>query len=151
RLRPEGNHPGHSCSVHADHPPAPEERRRGTRAGTAEGDRRVEGDREELPVGETPMRISHKLSVLCAAALLVGAVACSKQEGQGPAEEAGKKIDDAMRDSAKKLDDAGQKMGEAMQKAGEAMGKAAEKTGQAMEDAAKKADDDDKDDDDAHH
>jgi len=70
-----------------------------------------------------------RASALCAACILaLAAVACSRSDEKGPAEQTGKAIDDTMRESAQKMNEAGQKMGEAMQKAG-----------QALEDAAKRA------------
>ena len=87
------------------------------------------------------MNVVRNLSILAlAATLAIGAAACSREEG--PAEETGRKIDEAMKASAEKMNEAGQKAGEAMQRAGEEIGKAAEKTGEAIEEAAEKAKED---------
>ena len=69
--------------------------------------------------------------LLCAALLVFGLAACRREEDQGPAERAGKALDDALRESADKMNDAGRKVGDAMSKAGDEVGK-------AMEDAGKK-------------
>ena len=72
------------------------------------------------------MSLFPKLGIVTlATALAIGASACAREEG--PAEETGRKIDEAMKASAEKMNEAGQKAGEAMQKAGEAIEEAAEK------------------------
>jgi hypothetical protein len=73
-----------------------------------------------------------KTAALLRAALLFSALAaCRREEYQGPAERAGKQIDDALRESGEKLNEAGKKVGDALGKAGDEVGK-------AMEDAGKK-------------
>ena len=85
------------------------------------------------------------LSALAAAAL----IGCSKPE-EGPAEKAGKQIDqtmeDAKADTQDKMEQAGETMEEAEKEAGEAMSDAKEYTqekmeqaGEAMEEAEKEA------------
>lgn len=73
------------------------------------------------------MKISENFKLIGISVLLVaGLTGCEKP---GPAETAGKKIDQA-------VDTAGQKIGEAAGTAGEKLGEQGEKTGVAIEDAA---------------
>jgi hypothetical protein len=64
--------------------------------------------------------IDKYFTILAVAAVLVGPIGCKKtDEGEGSAEQAGKKIDKA-------LERAGQETGKLMERAGEAMQKAGE-------------------------
>ena len=84
------------------------------------------------------MRIVRRMAILLSAGVLVfGLQSCSRHE-EGPAEKAGKAVDDAMRDAGEKMDQAARQTHESMHKAGEEMGKATEQVGQAMKDAGKK-------------
>jgi hypothetical protein len=79
------------------------------------------------------MRIARTLSsILCAVALMASLGACAKKE-EGPAEKAGKAVDDAMRESAQKMDEASHKMGDSMRDAGQKMGEAMEDAGKKMQ------------------
>jgi len=69
-----------------------------------------------------------RVALLLAAVLAIGSLYGCKQEG--PAETAGKKIDQAV-----------EKTGDAVNKAGEEVGKAVEKTGDALEKAGDKIED----------
>ncbi len=61
--------------------------------------------------------------------------ACAKKE-EGPAEKAGKAVDEAMREGAHKMDEASHKAGDAMRDAGDRMGQAMQDAGKKMQDAS---------------
>jgi hypothetical protein len=72
--------------------------------------------------------------VLCALVLVLGLAACRRgQEEQGPAERAGKAVDDPLRESADRMNEAGKKVGEAAGKAGQEVGKAMEDAGKRLQ------------------
>ena len=77
---------------------------------------------------ESNMRILENFKLICISTLLVvGLVACDKPK-PGPAETAGKKIDQT-------ADEAGKKLGEAANKVGEKLDEQSAKTGVAIDDA----------------
>jgi hypothetical protein len=72
--------------------------------------------------------IKKKLLFLAIAAVMIAPAACKRSEdGEGSAEQAGKKIDNA-------LEKAGQETGKLMERVGESM----QKTGEKMQDNSKK-------------
>lgn len=54
--------------------------------------------------------MSTLLATLTVVVVSFGAVSCSKEEPQGPAEQAGESVDNAMKDIGKNLEKAGQEM-----------------------------------------
>lgn len=77
--------------------------------------------------------------LLLAAVLVVGGLYGCKQEG--PAETAGKKIDEAVEKTGDAMNKAGTEVGKAVEKTGDALEKAGEKTGDALEKAGDKIED----------
>ena len=74
---------------------------------------------------------SKKLSILTFVALMfVGVTACNKQ---GPAEEAGEKIDNSAERMGDKIEDATDNAGEKMEEAGDKIEDATDKAGDKME------------------
>lgn len=65
------------------------------------------------------------MAVLAVSALAFGLAACKKAE-EGPAERAGKKIDEATTTAGQKIDEVTAKVGEKMQEAGKEIQKAAD-------------------------
>jgi uncharacterized lipoprotein YehR (DUF1307 family) len=79
------------------------------------------------------------IAVLCATlALALGG--CQKPEDKriGPAEQAGREIDQAAAKAGDKLEQAGEKLDQAAQQAGEKLNKATEKLGEKVEQAGEK-------------
>lgn len=94
------------------------------------------------------MTIPRKVALLSSVGALAFALAaCTRHQEEGPAEKAGKAVDDAIRDAGKQMNNAAEKVDESMHKAGEQIGKAAEKTGEAVKDAGKKMQDQEEDED----
>jgi hypothetical protein len=77
---------------------------------------------------ETRMHRIPTLSLLLAAALAT--VACAREPG--PAERAGRAIDEAAKKTAAALQRAGEKTGAALEKAGDKVGESAQKVGDAV-------------------
>lgn len=64
------------------------------------------------------------MAVFCGIALVVSLSACEKE---GPAEKAGKKVDESMEKSQQMMEDAGEKTEEMVEEAGEKVEEAGEK------------------------
>ena len=93
------------------------------------------------------MKLNDK--ILLAATLVAGLALAGCQRNEGAAEQAGKKVDQAMQDAGRKVDEAaaaasagakemGAKIEAGAKQAVDATGKAVEKTGEKMQDAVKK-------------
>jgi hypothetical protein len=80
------------------------------------------------------------VAIIASAALLLALAGCQKQE-EGPAERAGKKIDQATEKAAQQVDKATDKVGQQVDKATQQVGQQLEKAGEKMQAAAQ----DDKD------
>jgi hypothetical protein len=71
------------------------------------------------------------ITSLALTALLLGSSGCGKQPG--PAERAGKKIDQTVQKAGQQIDTAGTKVGQAVQKAGQQIDTAAKKVGNDLQ------------------
>lgn len=78
-------------------------------------------------------------TLLLAGLLLAATSACQKPDDKriGPAQQAGREIDQAAVKAGEKLEQAGEKLDEAAQKAGEKLNQATEKIGEKVEEAGK--------------
>lgn len=84
--------------------------------------------------------MKRRIAMLCATLALAAASGCQKPEDKrvGPAEQAGREIDQAAVKAGEKLEQAGEKLDDAAQKAGEQLNKATEKLGEKVEQAGEK-------------
>jgi len=76
------------------------------------------------------------VAIFASAALLLALAGCQKQE-EGPAERAGKQIDQATEKVVQQADKATEKVGQQVDKATEKVGQQLEKAGEKIQDAAK--------------
>ncbi|MDZ4200838.1 MAG: BON domain-containing protein [Gallionella sp.] len=82
------------------------------------------------------MKTLDNLKIIGIAALLTAGLSACDQSSPGPAETAGKKIDQTAEEAGQKMDDAVEKAGDKMEEAGEKIEEQGEKAGVAMDDTA---------------
>ena len=81
------------------------------------------------------MKTLENIKLVCISILLVAGLAACDKAKQGPAETAGKKIDQTVTDAGRKMGEAADKMGETADKTAEKMGEKSDKAGVAVDDA----------------